>query len=146
MAMELCGSQGLSHLDLDTLAWESGVHPKRKSLDESEKEIQNFIDSCDSWVIEGCYADLLEKAMPFSNEIIYMNLSVSMCFLNAEKRPWEPHKYESREAQDANLDMLLDWIAQYEHRKDTFSEQSHLALYRAYSGKKTRYTSNDRNA
>lgn len=145
LAKELCDSEGLSHLDLDTLAWKASLPPERRPLNQSELEIQKFINSFNGWVIEGCYTDLLEKALPFSNEIIFMNLPVSSCILNAKNRPWEPHKYVSKEAQDANLAMLIDWITQYEQREDTFSLQSHLELYESYSGKKTQYVSNDRN-
>ena len=108
LAKELCESESLSHLDLDTLAWKASSPPERAPLNESDKEIQNFIKSHDSWVIEGCYVDLLEKALPFSSEIIFINLPISTCILNAKNRHWEPHKYESKEAQDANLDMLVD--------------------------------------
>jgi adenylate kinase family enzyme len=145
LAKELCESEDLSHLDLDTLAWKVSSPPERNPLNESDKEIQKFIKSRDRWVIEGCYADLLKKALPFSSEIIFMNLPISTCILNAKNRPWEPHKYESKEAQDANLDMLIDWISQYGKRKDTFSEQSHLALYESFRGKKTIYFNNERN-
>ena len=145
LAKELCDSEGLAHLDLDTLAWEATVPPERKSLNESSQEIQIFIESSDGWIIEGCYADLLEQAVPFSNEIIFMNLPIETCILNAKNRPWEPHKYESKEAQDANLEMLIDWISQYNQRVDTFSEKSHRALYDAFQGKKTIYTNNERN-
>ena len=133
----------MSHLDLDTLAWLPIVPPERKPLGESESEILNFIDSNDGWVIEGCYSDLLETAIPFSNEVIFMNLPVESCIENARNRPWEPHKYESKEAQDSNLGMLIDWISQYSKRTDTFSEASHTVLYQKYAGKKRMITKNE---
>ena len=93
--------------------------------------------------IEGCYSDLLEIALPKSSEIIYLNLPVEACIANAKARPWEPHKYDSKEAQDANLGMLIDWIAQYTVRNDTFSKSAHEALYKGYKGKKTMYSGNE---
>jgi hypothetical protein len=136
---------GLSHLDLDTIAWESATPPVRKSTDESNKELLQFITANDSWIVEGCYADLLELAMPFCNELIFMNLPIDACITNAKNRPWESHKYESKEKQDANLPMLIDWISQYDQRSDVFSEQSHRALYEKFTGKKTMYVSNEKN-
>ncbi len=76
-------------------------------------------------------------AVPKSNEMIFMNLPVETCIANAKRRPWEPHKYESKKAQDANLEMLIDWIAQYPERIDTFSEVAHNELYEKYSGRKS---------
>lgn len=143
-AKALCRSEELSHLDLDTLAWENTVPPKRKLLDGSSKVIQDFIQSHHGWVIEGCYTDLLAMVLPHVTDIIFMNLPIEACINNAKARPWEPHKYESKALQDANLTMLIDWISQYSKRDDTFSEHSHRALYEGYQGKKTMYISNER--
>lgn len=136
LAKKLCAAHALSHLDLDTLAWLPMVPPERKPLAESESEILKFIGSNDGWVIEGCYSDLLEIVIPFSNEMIFLNLPIELCMENARNRPWEPHKYESKEAQDSNLEMLIHWISQYPERTDTFSKASHTALFDKYSGKK----------
>ena len=133
----------LAHLDLDTLAWKPTSPPERMPLDQSAKKIDEFIKANQAWVIEGCYTDLLEMAVPEASEIIFMNLPVESCIANARNRPWEPHKYDSKEAQDANLDMLIDWIAQYTEREDTFSHASHMAFYENYTGKKKMYVSNE---
>jgi len=117
--------------------------PERKPLKDSAPEISDFICSNTGWVIEGGYADLLKLALPFSNEMIFMNLPVALCIENARKRPWEPHKYESKKAQDKNLEMLINWISQYPERSDTFSEASHSALYEQYAGKKRAVTCNE---
>ena len=137
LAKEICEQESLSHLDLDSLAWEETVPPERKPLFKSNEIIQAFLQSSDGWVIEGCYADLLEMVMPAATELIFLNLPVSICINNAKHRPWEPHKYDSKEAQDSNLEMLLNWISQYETREDTFSKKAHLALYESFIGKKT---------
>lgn len=145
LARQLCDADGLAHLDLDTLAWQPSSPPERKPLDESQSELEKFIGSNEGWVIEGCYADLLQIAVSESNEMIFMNLPVKTCQANTRKRPWEPHKYESKQAQDANLEMLVSWIAQYSERADTFSEPAHNALFLGYPGKKTMFTSNQNN-
>ncbi len=142
LAKKLSGAESLAHLDLDTLAWMPTVPPERRPLPESKAEILEFIRSNASWVIEGCYSDLLEVALESSNELIFMNLPIESCIENARNRPWEPHKYESKEAQDRNLNMLIDWISQYTERTDTFSKASHAALYERYSRKKCMLTSN----
>jgi len=133
------------HLDLDMLAWLPTSSPERKSLDQSRAEIEKFIDSNESWVIEGCYTDLLEMAASECSEVIFMNLPVEECISNARNRPWEPHKYESKKAQDSNLEMLLDWIVQYAQRTDTFSEKAHTDFFENFPGKKTMLTSNRQN-
>jgi adenylate kinase family enzyme len=133
---------GLSHLDLDTLAWLPGTPPQRSPLAVSVTRIAEFAGQSADWVIEGCYADLLEVVAVDATEMIYMDLSVSACIANARARPWEPQKYQSKQAQDANLAMLLEWIGEYETRDDTFSRAAHQKLYDRYSGNKRRITAN----
>lgn len=142
LAKTLCRSGELSHLDLDTLAWQPTTPPERRPLEESKRDIINFVNANNGWVIEGCYSDLLEITAPFSSEVIFMNLSIEDCISNAKTRPWEPHKYESKEAQDKNLKMLLEWISAYAERTDTFSAVSHNTLYEQYQGKKEMVTCN----
>jgi len=64
--------EGLAHLDLDTLAWQPGSPPVRQPLAQSRAEIEKFIQSNESWVIEGRYTGLLEMAASASTEIIFM--------------------------------------------------------------------------
>ncbi len=142
LAKALAESAGLAHLDLDLLAWQATNPPTRKPLAESAQAIELFTKQNTSWVIEGCYSDLLALVEQQANEIIFMNLPVQACLSNAKNRPWEPHKYESKAAQDENLAMLLDWIAQYEIREDTCSKAAHLKLYQGYRGIKKQYLTN----
>jgi len=135
--------EGLAHLDLDVLAWLPSSPPERRPMDQAYEEIQNFTKENDEWVVEGCYTDLLELVKPFSTEAIFMNLPVHLCQENARNRPWEPHKYDSKEAQDGNLGMLLDWIAGYVDRKDSLSYSAHRTLYDSFQGKKTEIICNE---
>lgn len=128
--------EGLAHLDLDVLAWLPSSPPERRPINQAYEEIQHFIRENDEWVVEGCYADLLELVKPFAAEAIFLNLPTHLCQENARNRPWEPHKYKSKEAQDNNLPMLLDWIAGYAVRNDSLSYNAHSALYDSFRGKK----------
>ncbi|WP_441002715.1 AAA family ATPase [Pseudocolwellia agarivorans] len=146
LAKMLSEQNNLAHLDLDSIAWqpltpEQSV-PTRMPLTESESLIKSFLAQNSSWVIEGCYSDLLALLLDKAQEVIFLNLSVDDCIVNAKNRAWEPHKYESEEAQNANLDMLINWISEYPNRDDHFSQKSHLALFNRFSGKKEMRTSN----
>jgi adenylate kinase family enzyme len=135
-----------SHLDLDTVAWEEGPEtPTRKPLTDSRNQIEPFLAKNENWVIEGCYSDLVALVIPFSTEVLFLNPGVETCITNCRNRPWEPHKYDSPEAQNTNLEMLIAWIEQYPQREDEFSLQAHQRLFDAYAGKKREYTSNARN-
>lgn len=143
--MKLREEENLPHLDLDSIAWKPGSPPQRKPITASKQEIDSFTGSNVQWVIEGCYSDLLEIVIHEASEIIYLNLPIDTCISNAKNRLWEPHKYPSKEAQDANLIMLIDWIAQYPERTDTFSKSAHEALYASYEGEKSMRTNNEHN-
>ena len=143
LAKKLSSAESLAHFDLDLIAWQATTPPLRKPISESKEEIGVFLAENDAWVIEGCYTDLIEIVVPKATELVFLNLPVDACIANAKRRPWEPHKYESKQAQDANLTMLLDWITQYDTRADTFSRSAHQALFDAYEGIKTMYTTNE---
>jgi adenylate kinase family enzyme len=143
LAKELALKNHLAHLDLDTVAWKPIRPPERLSILESSKSINDFLITNSGWVVEGCYSDLLELVTQQADEIIFLNLPVPACIENAKNRPWEPHKYENKEAQDANLEMLINWISQYTVRTDTFSKSAHEKLFSEFQGKKTMYVSNE---
>lgn len=143
LSKSIAGKEGLSHLDLDTLAWLPTNPPRRTPLSKSRETIENFVESNRGWVIEGCYTDLLEIVAPLADELIFLNLSVGQCIENARNRPWEPHKYRTKDEQDNNLGMLIDWISQYTERDDVFSFSSHMMLYEGFKGRKSMIEKNE---
>ena len=140
LALQLKQDLGLAHLDLDSIAWLPCKTPTRKPFALACADIAEFMDSHKRWVIEGCYADLLACVLQQATEVIFLDLPVSECVENARKRPWEPHKYATKAAQDANLPMLIEWIQDYEQREDTYSRQAHRDLFDSYEGTKSRFT------
>ena len=140
LAQELAREHGLAHLDLDSLAWEPTSPPERRPLELSSRAIERFTSTHQAWVIEGCYADLLAIVSPSCNEMIFLNPGVEACVSHCRSRPWEPHKYASKAAQDENLEMLIQWVREYENRDDDFSLHRHRALFDAFSGPKTEHT------
>ena len=137
---------GLSHLDLDVLAWRVSNPPTRRPLDESAAEVLHFLDHNNNWIIEGCYSDLLGLVIKQASEVIFLNPGEETCVSNCRARPWEPHKYESLAEQNKNLGMLLDWVRQYSVRNDEFSLSAHQKLFDDFTGQKTEFNSNERNA
>ncbi|HSS00384.1 MAG TPA: hypothetical protein VLM79_25170 [Kofleriaceae bacterium] len=141
LGARLARASVLPHLDLDTLAWLPTQPPQRRPLAESARDIAAFVDAHEHWVIEGCYADLLELALPRCTQLVFLNPGIEACIANARSRPWEPHKYASKEAQDSNLEMLIGWIRDYETRRDEFSLAAHRALFDRFAGDKRELTS-----
>jgi len=127
---------GLAHLDLDSLAWLPTTPPIRRPVAESVVAIGRFTAIHDAWVIEGCYADLAAAIGDQATELVFLNPGVEACVRHCLARPWEPHKYESREAQDRNLERLVAWVRAYTDRDDACSLSAHRRLFAAFPGSK----------
>ena len=173
LAARLAHAGGLAHLDLDTLAWRPTMPPERRPVADSARDIAAFVAASERWVIEGCYADLVDVALAgtepspkplasrpeglelrsegpaeqdlrrSADRLLWLDPGVEACLANARARPWEPHKYPSQAAQDANLAMLLDWIRAYETRDDVCSRAAHRALFDRFRGDKLALTTRE---
>jgi adenylate kinase family enzyme len=135
--------RGLAHLDLDVLAWQPVTPPARRALADSVAEMAAFLDAHAGWVVEGCYGDLAAAVLPRATQLVLLNPGVEACIANARLRPWEPHKYASREAQDRSLAMLIGWIRDYEVRGDACSLAAHRALFDGFAGDKRELTTRE---
>ena len=60
------------------------------------KDVVSFCESRDSWVVEGCYASLIEVALAWDPELWFLDPGVETCLSNCRSRPCEPHKYASK--------------------------------------------------
>jgi adenylate kinase family enzyme len=138
MGDRLARGYGIPHLDLDSFAWESRA--VRRPLQESLAMIQDFVRANPEWIVEGCYAGLVESILPFATELRFLNPGIEACVRNCRARPFEPHKYASMKEQNARLDFLLSWVREYAVRKDEYSLAAHRCLFDAFSGLKREYT------
>ena len=140
LAQELAKSFNLTHLDLDQIAWKSGVEGVRQTQEISAKSLREFIGTNSFWVIEGSYAELAGIAVEFADGLFFVNPGVDRCLQNCRVRDWEPSKYSTKEDQDRNLPMLLDWVATYETRRDEFGLKAHKKLFDGFAGRKFEIT------
>lgn len=138
LARRLSESQSLAMLDLDTITWVPNCPGERREPEESFALLDTYIDAHSRWVIEGCYASLIERALPRCTQLVFLDPGVEACQRNNRERAWEPHKYPSPAAQDAALDFLQQWVAQYYERDDEYSHARHLAIYEGFTGGKER--------
>ena len=127
-------------LDLDTIVWEPNQIAVPRPRADVHADLDRFVAAHATWVIEGCYGDLAERVLGAGVELVFLNPGLDACVRNCRARPWEPHKYASREAQDAKLELLLHWVADYYRRDDATSYAHHRALFDAYTGPKRELT------
>ena len=87
-------------------------------------------------MLEGCYASLVQAALEFSPFLLFLNPGVGQCLANCRARPWEMHKYSSKDEQDERLAFLLRWVQEYYTRDGDMSLAAHRACFDAYHGPK----------
>ena len=139
MARHLIGSGDIPRLSLDEIAWDQGT--TRKPLAESLKLLSEFLGAKEQWVIEGCYGDLIEAALPHCTELRFLNPGIETCLAHCNRRPWEPSKFSSAEQQEATLSQLIQWVQEYETRDDEYGLKRHRQVFDRFSGPKHEYTS-----
>jgi len=137
LAKGLAAEHGLAHLDLDSIVWEPGKIAVQRSPEAVAASLAEFLDGHECWVIEGCYGELVEAASAHCTELVFLNPGLATCLEHNRRRPWEPHKYASKEAQDAMLEHLQAWVAGYYERDDQWSYHAHRRIYDAFAGQKS---------
>src|SRR5437764_7465221 len=139
MARRIIGGRQIPRLSLDEIAWDPGA--QRKPLHESRELLNDFLKANEQWVIEGCYSDLIEAALPYCTELRFLNPGIETCVAHCNRRPWEPSKFSSAEQQDAMLSQLVQWVQEYETRDDEYGLKRHRQVFDNFSGPKREYTS-----
>lgn len=138
MARRLIGSRDIAHLSLDQISWNDGT--ERKPLEASLEELFRFIESNEEWIIEGCYGDLIEAALPYCSELRFLNPPVDVCVEHCKGRPWEPEKFSTAAQQRTMLDRLISWVRRYETRDDEYGLKRHRKIFDRFTGAKREYT------
>ncbi len=141
MARRLIGNTAVPRLSLDEIAWNEGT--ERMPLKASLVELREFLERNDEWVIEGCYSDLVEAALPHCTELRFLNPGVDTCVRHCQARPWEPEKFSTPKEQRAMLDQLIQWVREYETRDDEYGLKRHREIFDAFDGSKREYTTVD---
>ena len=144
LAGQLGVALSLTALDLDTVAWEPGTIAVARTEQAATADVTAFCAAHDRWVVEGCYAGLVRHALEHSPILLFMDPGVDACLANCRDRPWEPHKYSSKDEQDEKLEFLLSWVREYYSRDGDLSLTAHQELFDAYRGPKLRLAHRDR--
>jgi adenylate kinase family enzyme len=139
LARQLQQQHDLARLVLDSIAWEA-EWGKRKSLQASVAELLAFINQNERWIIEGCYGDLIEAALPYCTDLRFINPGVDVCVANCQKRQAEFEQHGRPEDNRGAIDELLHWVREYEVRDDEFSLTRHREIFDDFNGTKTEYT------
>ena len=140
LARRLHEERRIPLLELDSIVWEPGKVAVLRDKDAFFADLDRFLADNDSWIVEGCYGELIEHVLARRPQLLFLNPGEEACVENNRSRPWEPHKYASKEAQDEKLEFLLSWVRDYYKRDGQWSFAAHRKLYDAYAGPKEEVT------
>jgi energy-coupling factor transporter ATP-binding protein EcfA2 len=76
LARQLAVAHSLTALDLDTVAWEPGTVAVATSEDAAAADVGAFCETHERWVIEGCDAGLMRRALEYSPILLFMDPGV----------------------------------------------------------------------
>jgi adenylate kinase family enzyme len=136
LARALAAELGAAVLDLDSVAWVPGRPAEPRAPAEAIAAVRAFCAAHPSWVVEGCYGDLAEAVLGPDVELVFIDRPEETCVAQCRARAWEPHKWATKEAQDAHLDCLLDWVRGYYRRDGALSRAGHAAVFERHTGPK----------
>lgn len=137
LSRQLLKIEDTAILSLDELAFSGGA--ERRPVIDSVADAMRFIHTNESWLVEGCYSDILAPLLPFAEKLIFLNPGVEACILHCRARPWEPEKFDSKESQDSNLENLISWVREYEAREDEYGLKQRRKLYESFQKHKVEY-------
>jgi len=139
MSRLLIQNKNVPRLSLDEIAWGNGS--QRRPYAESVQELEQFLAANEQWIIEGCYGDLIEFALPYCTELRFLNPGVEVCIEHCRQRPWEPEKFSCPEEQQSMLATLIQWVLEYETRNDEYGLKRHRRIFEMFDGQKKEYKS-----
>lgn len=143
LARYLSEAHGLAHLDLDAIVWEPGRIAVQRPSDAIAASLADFLARHERWVVEGCYGELVEAASSHCTELVFLNPGLDTCLEHNRRRAWEPHKYASKQEQDAMLERLQAWVAGYYERDDPWSYRAHRRIFDTFPGRKSERIGDD---
>jgi len=124
-------------LDLDEITWQRGQIQRRRTAEDSIKDLSVFIATDPSnFIVEGCYGELIENSFQYSPQLIFLDPGEQKCLENCRNRGWESHKYSSKIEQDKLLSFLLSWVSEYYRREGPMSHVFHQRLFDEFRGTK----------
>ena len=137
LAKRLSQEHGLPHLDLDSIVWEPGQIAVQRQVADISASLATFLAENRRWVVEGCYGDLVNAASSHCTKLVFLNPGLETCLEHNQARPWEPHKYASKAAQDEMLENLQTWVTDYYQRQDQWSYHAHRRIFDSFAGPKS---------
>ena len=87
LARQLANANNAALLDLDTVAWVQGQIAAPQDPTIAAAAVEFFCLTNPSWVVDGCYASLVEVALNHQPHLIFLDPGEEQCVANCRSRP-----------------------------------------------------------
>lgn len=140
LARALAERGALPVLDLDRVVWRSGEPTLRQDPKAVRAELEAFCSGHAQWIVEGCHGHLIQAALRWQPELLFLNPGPVVCLQQCREHPWEVRSDPARSGRPGRLAALLQWVADYYRRDDETSLRTHRAIFDNYTGPKREFT------
>ena len=127
---------------MDTLRWDKGGYKIRRSAADIYKDL-DAIQKQDQWILEGVFGKMIERCLPFSTLLIWLNLPWEDCKQNLLSRGPQFEDFLNSNEKEKALNKLIEWASEHESRTDTNSWGFFNDLYKDFKYEKTCFRSRE---
>ncbi len=127
-------------LDLDTVVWEPGKIAVARSPEAARSDLNAFCSAKNHWIVEGCYASLVDTALEYSPLLIFstqVKANASVTAVPDLGKPRVTHHAQSKISSwpSCSPGSVIDYT-----RDGDMSLTGHQACFNAYTGRKVEVT------
>lgn len=140
LASRLGEMRVLKPICLDDIHWEPGGFDVKRAELGVDSMIQSHL-TLSQWIVEGVYGDLVERFLPWANELVWLNTPWTICHARLCARGSESKRHMGREQTSLGLSKLICWAEAYYTRRGCCSEPGHHLLFSEFAGVKQRLSS-----
>jgi hypothetical protein len=145
LAQQLAAAHLLTALDLDTVAWEPGKIAVPRDADAAAADVGVFCDSHERWVVEGCYAAFVHRALgALADSAVHGSWRGRVSRSLPQPAVGAAQVLIEGPSRTRSSSFLLSWVREYYSRDGDLSLTAHQALFDGYSGPKLRLAHRDR--
>ncbi|MBY0291781.1 MAG: AAA family ATPase [Alphaproteobacteria bacterium] len=116
---------------MDTLRWDKGGYKIRRSAADINKDL-DAIQKQDQWILEGVFGKMVERCLPFSTLLIWLDLPWEDCKQNLLSRGPQFEDFLNSNEKEEALNKLIEWASEHELRTDANSWDFFNNLYKNF--------------
>ena len=116
----LSRKMNISLYHMDNIRWDQRGYEMPRPTTDIEKDLQGLIKQ-DSWILEGVFGKMAQYYLPFSNLLIWLDVSWKQCKQNLLSRGPQFEDLPRPNEKEKALAKLIAWASEHCSRNDANS-------------------------